>query len=342
MGQRPAQNTEQHAEHAEHAERPEHAEHAEQSARPEPTPFALGLPVNLARLPRRVGGVELLKISAPAVGERREEGAPPAADPVSGARVARLLNIGNALAYGGEMGMPEWVMLDCGLLPTTFMGLCRRAADLAPRARASLNERLARLEATLPESRARAERRLGVPRGPLRDDEWVPVAEFCALPTLTPGQVMGYSLFSLERGLGVRAKALGLALHGALGARAQLGVAQYSNTAALRAHLRFGPLELLDPLTPLHTRAGETFIYRLALPPEDALIDMAAGSRLRYTPHEPSPLGALIEERWLRADELEGWAALRAATQAGDLRAALTGARHTALGDAEVLVATYR
>jgi len=308
-------------------------------ARPDPTPFALGHPTHLARLPARVGSAELLKVPAPAVGASAGEAE--WAGGAGGARVARLLNLGNALAYGGEMGMPEWVMLDCGLLPTSFMGFCRRAADLSTRTRAALNERLARLETTLSPSRLSAEELLGVPRGPLRDEEWVPVAEFCALPTLTPGQVMGYSLFSLEQGLGVRAKALGLALHASLGARAQLGVAQYSNTAALRAHLRFGPLELVDPLTPLHTRAGETFIYRLAIPPEGALIDMAAGSRLRYTSHDPSPYAAPEEGRWVRADDVGAWGALRAHVAAG-ARAALAGARATPLGDAEVLVVTDR
>lgn len=317
-----------------------HADLREGRELAEPAPFALGLPSNLSRLPTRVGGVELLKVSAPAVegggGEDHYGGLP-----ARGARVARLLNLGNALAYGGEMGMPEWVMLDCGLLPSAFTGFCRRAADLAPRARAALNERLARAEAALSPARISAERRLGVPTGPLLDDEWVPVAEFCALPTLTPGQIMGYSLFSLEQGLGVRAKALGLALHASLGARAQLGVAQYSNTAALRSHLRFGPLELVDPLTPLHTRAGETFIYRLEIPPEDALIDMAAGSRLRYTHHEPHPRGAPLEERWVSAEDVGRWAELRARVQAGAY-AAIAGARATPLGGAEVLVHLHR
>lgn len=305
------------------------------SARAEPTPFVLGHPSHLQHLPSQIEGVPLLKLIAPMIGG----GTSGAQEGERGARAARLLNLGNAMAYGGEMGMPEWVMLDCGLLPTAFMGLCRLGAELSDEQRASLDERLARLERDMSPARRAVEELIGVPLGPIRDEEWVPVAEFCALPTLTPGEVMGYSLFSLEPGLGVRAKALGLSLHAALGARTQLGVAQYSNLGALKSHLRFGPLELIDPLTPLHTRAGETFIYRLTLPPRDALIDMAAGARLRYSPHHEPPLDVSSingehrgqpnapQLRWIESDDLQAWVALRALVLSGDSRAELIDAR---------------
>lgn len=305
-------------------------------SRPEPVPFALGQSSHLSRLPSRLWGCALLKLSAPSVAGQMQ-GSP---EGEIGARVARMLNLGNALAYGGEMGMPEWVMLDCGLLPSAFMGLCRRGGDLTPEQRNQLNERLMMAEGRLSPERRAAEARLGVPFGPIQNDEWVPVAEFCALPTLNPREVMGYSLFSLEPGLGVRAKALGLALHAELGATHQLGVAQYSNLAAVRSHLRFGPLTLVDPLTPLHTKAGETFIYRLEIPPYEALIDMASGARLRYSPHDDSPHSAhnlhtqeaearhdQEELRWLSSDDLEAWAALRPSVLAGQHHAALIDAR---------------
>jgi hypothetical protein len=244
------------------------------------------------------------------------------------------------------MGMPEWVMLDCGLLPTAFMGLCRRGAELQPQQRAELNSHLQRLEGVMSPERRHAEELIGVPHGPISDEEWVPVAEFCALPTLSPGEIMGYSLFSLEQGLGVRAKAIGLSLHAALGASAQLGVAQYSNLPALKSHLRFGPLELIDPLTPLHTKAGETFIYRLKLPPSEALLDMASGARLRYSPHDGAPHSAMKLQRgggleggavarsregvhlqWIASDDLQVWAELRGLVLSGRERVELIDAR---------------
>ena len=311
------------------------------SRRTEPTPFVLGHPSHLQHLPNQLEGVPILKLVAPMVAGASAlgTGASGGEHGERGARAARLLNLGNAMAYGGDMGMPEWVMLDCGLIPTAFMGLCRRGAELSDEQRASLDERLARLEREMSPDRRATEELIGVPMGPIRDEEWVPVAEFCALPTLTPGEIMGYSLFSLEPGLGVRAKAIGLSLHASLGARSQLGVAQYSNLGALKSHLRFGPLELIDPLTPLHTRAGETFIYRLSLPPRDALIDMAAGARLRYSPHDDAPHSATNlhggrEERlstghlqWIASDDLKVWAELRALVLHGRERAQLMDAR---------------
>jgi|GEM_PF-858449 len=306
--------------------------------RAEPAPFVLGHPSHLQRLPNQLEGVPILKLIAPMVaGAGAHEAGATGGE--RGARAARLLNLGNAMAYGGDMGMPEWVMLDCGLLPTAFMGLCRRGVELSDEQRASLDERLARLEREMSPARRATEELIGVPMGPVRDEEWVPVAEFCALPTLTPGEVMGYSLFSLEPGLGVRAKAIGLSLHASLGAHSQLGVAQYSNLGALKSHLRFGPLELIDPLTPLHTRAGETFIYRLSLPPRDALIDMASGARLRYSPHDDAPHSAAKlhgrgDERlatghlqWIASDDLKVWAELRALVLSGRERAQLIDAR---------------
>ena len=142
---------------------------------------------------------------------------------------------------------------------------------------------------------------------------------------------MGYSLFSLERGLGVRAKAIGLHLHATLGARSQLGVAQYSNLAAIKSHLSFGPLELVDPLTPLHTRAGETFIYRLTVPPRATLIKMIAGERPHSRREVDNLQGELFERpertQWVKSDELELWAELRTLSLEGSTRIELIDAQ---------------
>jgi hypothetical protein len=152
---------------------------------------------------------------------------------------------------------------------------------------------------------------LQVPQGLLRDEEWVPISEFCAIPTLSPSTVVGYSLFSLRRGWGTRAKALGLLLYSRLGRCYQRGVAQYGNISALKAHLRFGPLKLIDPLTPMHTKAGETFIYELRLPGEDRLLEL---SGLRPSTTTARPQGGDVDRsqiRWISHDDLNAWSRLR-------------------------------
>lgn len=246
---------------------------------------------------------------------------------VSGARFARLLNLGNGLSYGGGMGMPEWVMLDCGLLPGLFIGWCQQGHTLPKPVRDLLDQGLSDLEAQRPLSRRDAEMLLQVPQGLLNDEEWVPISEFCAIPTLSPSTVVGYSLFSLRRGLGTRAKALGLLLYSRLGRCYQRGVAQYGNVSALKAHLRFGPLKLIDPLTPMHTKAGETFIYELTLPEEDRLLEL---SGLRPSTHTARPLGSLVDPsqlRWISHDDLNAWSGLRVEVVAGRSTAHLMDVR---------------
>ena len=50
--------------------------------------------------------------------------------------------------------------------------------------------------------RIQIEEHIGVTEGELSDEEWFPLAEFCAIPRLYPAEVVGYSLYSLKRGLG--------------------------------------------------------------------------------------------------------------------------------------------
>ena len=55
-------------------------------------------------------------------------------------------------------------------------------------------------------------------------------------------------------------------------------VAQWTNLAAVRTHLKLGTLELIDPLTSMHTKAGETFVYRLKIPSLDTLRSLVESS----------------------------------------------------------------
>ncbi len=166
----------------------------------------------------------------------------------------RLLNAGNALAYGG-LGMPDWVQLDCCTLPSVMAGFALRRRDLDPAlVRALLHG---------------YERRFGA-AGELADDDWIPVSEYCALPTPTPGLVIGVSLFSLVRGLGLglRSKALGLLV---LRATRQLGVTQ-RHSHGERAHRRLGALRVVRDRLPVHPRAADSYLYELQVPAQEQLL----------------------------------------------------------------------
>jgi hypothetical protein len=184
------------------------------------------------------------------------------------------------------------------------------ATSLSDEVQRQLNEGLATAEQMRSEARAHVEDHVGVTTGPLRlkmsNSEWVPTSEFCSIPRLITEEVVGYSLYSLKRGLGVRAKALGLWVMYQLGIRRQVGVAQWNNLAAIRAHLRFGQLVLIDPATPLHTRAGETMIYQLTLSQPEALLALALGEVLSIN-HAELDQG----HEWIKAGDVTRWVGLR-------------------------------
>lgn len=163
------------------------------------------------------------------------------------------LRLANAHAFG-DIGMPAWVQLDCATLPTAMIGFARRARDLAPSLRP-----------------------IFASTGEHHDDDLVPVAEYCALPTPVVDEVVGFSLFSLEPGLGLRAKAMALL---AYGARRQLGMTQRDNTA-LKTHCRLGVLDIVQVGVAVHSRPLTTLVYRLDVPDEQTLAAIARGELVR-------------------------------------------------------------
>ncbi len=180
----------------------------------------------------------------------------------------RLVNAANAKAFG-DLGMPAWVQLDCATLPTAMVGFAARKRDVDPALVHDL------------------EQRAGLAAGgfdDVDDDDLVPLAEFCALPTPEDGHVVGFSLFTLVPGLGLRAKALGLLV---MGARVQTGVTQLGGAAversALSTHCRFGPLLIEKRGVQVHSRPGSTVVYRLQVPPPATLSALACGE-LRRVP----------------------------------------------------------
>jgi hypothetical protein len=173
----------------------------------------------------------------------------------------RLLNAGNALAYGG-LGMPDWVQLDCCTLPTVMCGFARRRRECpGPLVDALL--------------RTCAERFGAAPD--LAPDDWVPVSEFCALPSVEPGTAVGFSLFSLLPGLdlGVRSKALGLLC---LGARRLIGVTQ-RGSAGERVHRAFGDLRVLVDRPAVHPRGERSYVYEVEIPAREVLLGLVRRGR---------------------------------------------------------------
>jgi hypothetical protein len=164
----------------------------------------------------------------------------------------RVYNVLNATAFGPKaIPLPNWVMIDLGLLPSAFLLVTlpadRAAAALTdPRRPDSERERIG---AVLPAVLAEAER--------LGYDGPIPVAGYCAAPTPAPGAWVGWSLCSAIPGLGTVAK--GLALE-AYRCKTLAGVAQFYDRA-LRVHRKFGPMELIAAVLDLHP-VKHTMAYR--------------------------------------------------------------------------------
>lgn len=157
-----------------------------------------------------------------------------AADDPKNLHYHHAINRLNGLAYGGkDMGMPAWVQIDCGILPSAFIGFALPASLLPEKLKWQMD---------------------------VHDDVGlIPVAEAISIPTVQPGKYTSFSMCSVIPGrqLGYASKLLSLK---AYGCRKTLGVAQFDNFA-LRIHTRFGALEIVEPHVPYHTCPENTFVY---------------------------------------------------------------------------------
>jgi hypothetical protein len=193
-------------------------------------------------------------------------------------RFFRLVTVGNSLAYG-PMAMPLWVQLDCCTLPAAMFGFALPRSAVPD----ELWERLVQ----------RFDDLFGFQlRGAIREHVgYVPVSEYCALPSPDGVSVVGVSLYSLlpGRGLAVRTKAFGLAC---LGAQRQIGVTQYDNPA-VATHTALAPLRIVAPRAVNHTDPDRSFVYELTVPSAPRLASFATGATPGSYPAAP-PEGATV------------------------------------------------
>lgn len=181
------------------------------------------------------------------------------------AAFGQLLNDTNQLAFGGaNMGMPMWVLLDCGILPSAVVGFAARREQL----QAQAPELLEKVGATSSYTH-----------------ELVPLSEYCGSLMIEPGAVCGFSLQSqLEGiGLGTRTKALAMWIYKAT---VQVGVTQFDN-AAIRVHTHMGPLRIQIHRPSVHTHPTNSFVYRVSLPEPEELAKMARGEQRAATTAVP-------------------------------------------------------
>lgn len=184
----------------------------------------------------------------------------PSGESWSTADLMRVYNVLNAKAFGDkEIPLPNWVMIDLGLLPSAFLLVCltaERAAAAIGDPRLPEAQR-ARSDLVLSAVLAEAQR--------LGHDGPVPVAGYCAAPTPRAGAWVGWSLCSAIPGLGATTKGIALEVYRA---RTLTGVAQFTDHG-LRAHRSFGRMEILSAVLDLHP-VPHTLVYRTEVYEEDA------------------------------------------------------------------------
>lgn len=234
----------------------------------------------LGRLERAPFGLELTALDVLAGHDQ----------PWSIADLMRIYNVLNATAFGPK-GIPlqNWVMIDLGLLPSAFLlialPLQRAIAALEDPARSDADR--ARVHGVLPAVLQEARR--------LDYDGPIPVAGYCAAPTPSPGEWVGWSLCSAIPRLGTAAKGVALEVYRA---RGLTGVVQFWDGAGLRVHRRFGPMEIVSATLDLHPVAN-TMVYRTEV----------------HAPDETDPPTLLLDPR-----DRDAQRALQARIEAGDGR----------------------
>jgi hypothetical protein len=146
-----------------------------------------------------------------------------------------LLTQLDGLSYGNKsLAMDKWVSLDCGLIPSGFIGLAKKIENTSEKVLSKLD-----LNSNY--------------------DGLIPHTEFCAIPKMEQNHFIGHTCASIEPGkkLGLLSKLLGIRM---LGIENYTGVAQYTNNA-VKTHSQISDLELISAITPSHSEKSMTFIY---------------------------------------------------------------------------------
>lgn len=147
-----------------------------------------------------------------------------------------LLHQLDGLVYDDKtLAMEKWVLLDCGLLPSCFVGLAKSVENCS-------KEVLQRFD---------------IPQG---YKGLVPLTEYCTTPTIVPGTWIGHTCGTLEKGkkLGLLSKVLGLKI---FKVQQYIGVTQYDNIA-VQTHTIISDLLLKSAITPTHSIPNMTFVYK--------------------------------------------------------------------------------
>lgn len=180
-------------------------------------------------------------------------------DPLNGCNnvfVDLLLQV-DGIGYGEKnLSMDRWVALDCGMLPSAFVGLAKKACDLSKDTRAKLS----------------------IPKD---YDGFVPVTMYCAIPSVERGLWISHSLSSIDngKGLGLATKIIGLMVYGAERIR---GIAQYDNSS-VKIHSKIADLKLVSAITFVHSIPEMTFIYEHDVD-KDRLVSVLEGRTFKAEP----------------------------------------------------------
>ena len=192
----------------------------------------------------------------------------------------------DAVTFGDQnMLMPRWVLFDCGEFPGIVFGFGRKARDLPSYTRTVY-------EVTH------------------RDDAFVPLSMWVAIPCAEPHAWFGHNLSSANLilkgndalpGLALLTKALGVKI---TRCKKQYGATQWSSPS-IGLHLKLGDMEVLSAYTPAHTHP-ETLAYCIDV--DDATL---AGNFQGATPRAPQG------QRFLAAHDTAGIRALHDEIEAG-------------------------
>lgn len=189
------------------------------------------------------------------------------------------------LSFGEQgMGMDNWVMFDCGAMPSGIVGFCLPQEEVP----SQLAEKM-----QIPKHY----------KGP------IPISFFIAIPTVRSDHWFGHNLSSLGNkfglnfsGLGILTKALGIKM---MNIKYLYGATQWGN-GAINVHVQLAPMEIMSSYTPVHSYPN-TICYQSNYPVESLDEFSLSGVARKATEHDIS----------LKADDLRGMRELQSKIEAG-------------------------